>query len=246
MSLLGYSVSTAVGRVAPGEQDSVWAPRSPRRGRCGLILCHGSGSPAGFIDVVAQQASVRLAAALATAGIPCVAGDFAGQSWANDTAMTRIDQATALLRSSFNVDPGKVCLLGASMGGALVARYSQLHPDRVAAVVGLIPLWDLTAFYAAASGPVQAEIATAWGVTAPAALPVGANIAAGAPAAKGIPTLAGYSTADTTVLPAWVTSYSATVGAAARVIDTTAGHSDAAIAGMPAATVGAFLAAAGA
>lgn len=241
----GYSVSVGANRIASGEYDEIFTPREPRHG-CGVILVHGSGNPMGFTDTTAQPASTKLAAALTNHGIPCVAGDMGGQTWGNDTVISRITAAWGILKSQFPIRTDKMCLLGVSMGGAAVARYSQLNPSKVAAVVGLLPLWDLVAFYTANIGGTQAQVGTAWGVTAPAALPSGAAIAANASAAAGIPTLSGYSSVDTTVLPAWVTAYSTVVGGTTQIIDTVAGHSDAAIAGMPISTVLNFLLAHGA
>jgi pimeloyl-ACP methyl ester carboxylesterase len=244
--MLGYSASTGSGRVAAGEWDTIWTPRTPRRGTCGVVLVHGSGAPRAFIDPTAQPSSVKMAAALATVGIPCVAGDFGGQAWGNDTVVSRIDAAWAVLKAQFpSMRTDKVCLLGGSMGGAAVAHYSQMHPTKVAAVVGLIPLWNLTAFYAANPGSVATEVGAAWGVTAPAALPAAADIAGRASLAAGIPTLAGYSSSDTTVLPTWVTAYAAAVGGTAINLGTN-GHSDATIGQMSLSTLTQFLTAHGA
>lgn len=243
----GYSVSTASGRVAPGEWDEIFTPRTPRKGTCGVVMCHGSGNPRAFIDPINQPSSVKLVAALAGAGIPCIGGDFGNQTWGNDTVVSRIDAAWSVLQSNFpDMRTDKICLIGGSMGGAAVAHYSQAYPNKVACVIGLIPLWDLTAFYTANTFGTQTEIATAWGVSPGAPLPARADIAANANLAAGIPTLAGYSTVDTTVLPQWVTSYTAAVGGTAIVTDTTYGHSDAAVGGMPINTVGEFLVANGA
>lgn len=243
----GYSVSTAVGRVATGEWDSIWTPRTPRQGTCGVVLCHGSGNPRAFMDDIAQPSSVKLVAALAAAGIPCIGGDFGFQAWGNNTVVSRIDAAWAVLQTQFpTMRTDKICLIGGSMGGAAVAHYSQLFPSKVACVVGIIPLWDLVAFYTANSFGTQTEIATAWGVAPGDPLPAEANVAARANLAAGIPTLAGYSSVDVIVLPSWVTTYTAAVGGTAIVTDSTYGHSDQAVGGMPISTVGEFLFANGA
>lgn len=246
MSLLGYTLSHGLGRVQAGENDQIWDPRSPRRNTCGVVLLHGSNNPKAYVDLGAQPASVRLAAALATAGIPCIAGDARGQSWGNPAVQAWIDTAWGVLAARYpSMRTDKIALVAGSMGGAAAAGYAQAKPGKVAALVGLIPLLDLSAFYAANVGGTQAEVAAAWGVSTGAALPAAADIAANAGKQASVPTLLGYSTVDTTVLPAWVTAYGAKVSAQLVVTDTTAGHSDAAIAGMPVATVGKFLAAHG-
>lgn len=243
----GYTITTAISRISSGEIDEIFAPRELRKGRCGVILLHGSGNPHGYVDLTNEPSSVKLACALADFGIPCISGDMGNQTWGNDTVISRITAAWGVLQSQFGVRSDKVCLLGGSMGGAAVARYSQINPTKVAAVVGILPLWDLVAFYTALSaGASKTEIATAWGVTSPAALPSGASIAENASLAAGIPTLAGYSTVDSLVLPAWVTAYTTAVGGTAIITDTTYGHSDNAVAGMPIVKVINFLQAHGA
>lgn len=245
--MTGYSMLMATGRVAAGEADEIFAPRTPRQGTCGLVLVHGFNGPTGFIDPVNQASAMRLAAALAGAGIPCIAGDFGGNVWGNDTVLSRIDAAWAVLAAQFpTMRTDKICLLGQSMGGAAVTRYSQIHPDKVAACVGLIPVCDLVDLYTRNIDGFDTTIGTAWGVTPPTALPSTADIAGNAYLAASVPWLAGYSTVDAIALPSYVTTYTATVGGTAVVTDSTYGHSDAAVGGMPISTVGQFLATHGA
>lgn len=242
----GYSVTAETGRVRAGEVDYLWAPRTPRTGTCGVVLCHGATSPAQYMNLLTQSNSVKLAAALASAGIPCIAGEFSGDSWGNDAAMTDVTNAWGVLQAAYpDMRTDKVALLGASMGAAVIARWSQLNPTQTAAVVGIIPLWDLVAFYQGDVGGLQSSVAAAWGVTAPAALPAGADIAANASLAAGIPHLAGYSTTDALIDPDWVTAYTAAVGGTAQVTNPNSGHTNASIGGLPIATIGRFLAANG-
>lgn len=242
----GYSVTTQVGRVRATETDYLWAPRTPRKNTCGVVLCHGATAPTQYMDLVSQSASVKLAAALASAGIPCIAGAFSGDSFANDASMTDVTNAWDVLQAAYpDMRTDKVALLGVSMGGAVAARWSQLNPSQTAAVVGIIPLWDLVALYDGDVGGLQASVATAWGVTAPAALPASADIAANAGLAAGIPHLAGYSTTDTLISPSWVTDYTTAVGGTAVVTNPDSGHTNASVGGLPIATIGAFLAANG-
>lgn len=242
--MLGYSLSAGKGRIFAGENDQLWIPRSPRAGRCGVIFLHGSGAPDGFIDLAAQASSHKLASMLAYAGIPCVSGAMAYQAWANDPLMSRIDAAWALLATKAPIRTDKVAIVGGSMGGAGGARYSQLHPEKVAANVGLIPLLDLVAFYESQTAPVRTEIGTAWGITPPSALPSSANIAANANLAANVPYKAWYAGDDTITLPAWVTSYVAAVGGEAVNVGNT-GHSDASVGAAPVADIAAFLVANG-
>lgn len=221
--MTGYAVKTY--RLAD-DDVSVWMPRTPRSGY-GVVLAHGAGAPTQFMNLAAQAASVRLAAAIASAGIACIAGPFGGDAWGNDTALTAMDAARIdLVNHVPGLDTTKVLLLGVSMGGGAVARYSIENPALVAGVIGVIPAFNYA--YEWANVPaVRASLGAAWGVTYPAALPADADNLANAAAAAGIPLLAAYSTADTTVPAAGVEAYTAAVGGTNLVISTTLNHSDA-------------------
>lgn len=235
--MTGYAVTTI---NLAGDAVSVFKPRT-YRGGYGVILAHGAGAPFEFTDLAAQPASVKLAAAIASAGIPCIAGPFGSDAWGNDTAQAKMEAARLELP---NHVPGlvtsKILLLGVSMGAGAVARYSINNPSLVAGVVGIIPAFDYA--YEWANVPaVRASMGAAWGVTYPTPLPVGADNLTNCAAAVGIPLLAGYSTADTTVPAAGVIAYTDAVGGTKLVISTTLDHSDALVALMPAATVIQFL-----
>lgn len=241
--VFGYSVTYTKDKVATGENEQVFAPRTPRTGTCGVVLLHGSGNPKAFVDSVAQKSSVKMAAALAGAGIPCIAGDFGNQSWGNETVVSRIDAAWAYLRTLYpTMRSDKICLVGGSMGAAGAIHYAQDFPAKVAAIVGLIPLTDVISFYNANIGGAASQVASAWGVANGAALPAHADLIGRASLSAAVPTLLGYSTVDTTVLPAWVEAYAAAIGITPQVIDTQYGHSDTAIGLMPIPTIGTFLA----
>lgn len=238
--MTGYAVKTI---NLSGHAVSVWIPRT-YRGGYGVILTHGAGAPFEFTDLTAQAASVRLAAAIASAGIPCIAGPFqvAGvNSWGNDVAMAQMtDSRNELPNHVPGLNTDKILLLGVSMGGGAVARYSILNPTEVAGVVGIIPAFDYVYEWENIAS-IRASMGAAWGVTYPTPLPVGADNVSNAAAAAGIPLLAGYGTADTTVPPTGVLNYVDAVGGDAQIISTTLNHSDALVAAMPISDVIKFL-----
>lgn len=233
----GYSVTTF---NLSGDAVSVWNPRT-LRGGYGVILTHGAGAPFEFTDLTQQQSSVILAAAIARSGIPCVAGPFGSDAWGNDTAMSKMTAARTELNNRVpGMDATKILVLGVSMGAGAAARYSILNPVQVAGVVGIIPAFNYAYEWANVSA-IRASLGAAWGVTYPTSLPSGADNLANASAAAGIPLLAAYSTADTTVPPAGVEQYVDAVGGVKRVISTSVNHSDAAVGLMPPAEVVQFL-----
>lgn len=238
----GYTADSRLGRVVAGEVDTIWMPRTPRVGTCGVVLLHGQTSPRQFMDS-AQLASVRLAAALASAGIPCIAAEMHGNSWANDPAMTDITTAWGVLKTTYStMRTDKLCAVGVSMGGALATRYAQLNPASVAAVVGIIPAYDPKAIYIN-NNVGDAAMEAAWGFSGLGAFPDALDLGTKAALASTVPLLTGYASNDTVVPAASVTAYhTAAGGDPANIIDLGAlDHTDAAIGAMPVTTIARFL-----
>lgn len=231
--MIGYKATTAYGVVESGKFTTVWTPTKRRANKYMAVLLHGSGAQVGHIDPT-RLGSVQLPAFLASAGIPCITSEFAGQSWANDASMTTITNAITYGNSLFGLPAGnKVVLLGGSMGGALGIRYAGLNPTKVAAYVGYIPLTNLYNFYnALATGnATRIEIAGAWGVAANASLPAGADLmGTHGPAMKnaGIPSRIYYSSTDATVNPADQVAAGPVLGTTALNVGTN-GHTEATI-----------------
>lgn len=243
----GYTADNAVGRVVAAEYDTIWRPRTPRVGTCGLVLLHGQSNPRAYMDS-AQIASVRLAAALASSGIPCIAAEMHGNSWATDQSMTDITTAWGVLKAAYPaMRTDKVCLLGASMGAALGTRYTQLNPSSVAATVGIIPAYDPKAIYIN-NNVGDAAMEAAWGFSGLGAFPDALDLGPKANLATSVPILTGYASNDSVVPAASVTAYhTAAGGDPANIVNVGAlDHTDAAIAAMPIATIARFLVAHGA
>ena len=236
--MTGYTVSSTP------DGYTIWRPRTPRAGRRGVLLMPGQGNPTMYVSGTIQAASMRMAAALAGAGIPCITSAFGGNSWANDAAMTAMTNAWAALRAAFPGMPSdKVCLYGTSMGAAQITRYAQLNPTKVAALVGIIPAYDPKAAYI--NGDIgDAAMEAAWGFSGLANFPTGLDLASHAEDAEGIPILTGYASNDDLVSAASVTAYHTAVGGLpGNLVNLGAlGHTDPAIAAMPVAKVGKFLA----
>lgn len=128
--------------TAASEYDTVfgtvrtWSGKQPN----GIVFCHGSGDSAriSYDDPVQFDLCSRLAQ-----NATVILADLGLQTWGNDTAITRIGEAIAYLRTSYGVQ-GKVALVGASMGNANQMAYARANPSQVRAIAGIIPLTDLT------------------------------------------------------------------------------------------------------
>lgn len=208
---------TRLGRIRGGEYDHTWIPDELLAGAFGVVLTHGSGAPLQYTGGGAafHHPSVQLPHLLGQAGFASVAGTMSGQSWANNPSQTDVEAARVLL-GTLGAPNAKVHLFGVSMGFAVAARWAAANPAKVASLCGVIPLTDLVGFYTGLpAGADKNEIATAWGVVAPAALPAGSDIQAMAAtiAANAIPTRLYYSSADTIVDPADTVAFGAACGA---------------------------------
>jgi len=229
----GYSVSCLTGRIAAGEPDMLWTPRTPRTGKRGVILCHAYTFIYTFLDGTVSPHAVQIAAYLARHGIYCISGqmgnaDSAGDNWGNDQAMARVTSAWSVLQS-LGCATDQVALVGISMGGATASRYAMLNPNSVSAVYGIMPVSDLNDTYNNNRvNNAQASLSAAWGVVAPAALPAGADLIGQAPLAAQVPCRLDYGSADTTVIPSTVAALAAAWGknCVATVTDTTNNHGD--------------------
>lgn len=243
----GFSTETRLSRVVTGERDTVWYPRTPRHGKCGIILFHGQSNPNMFKDTT-QLASVRLADTLASVGVPCIAAEMRGNAWANNQAISEVPAYFNLLKADFpNMRTDKYIALGISMGAAFVARLTQNTPNSVAAAVGIIPAYDPLAIYN--YGNVgDAAMETAWGFSGVGNFPDVLNLGPKAALASSVPLLTGYASNDSLVPASSVTAYHALAGGAPEnVINVGAlEHTDAAIAAVPITTIARFLAANGA
>lgn len=217
-----YALNITTGKIKAGQYEYLWVPNRITSDT-GLVLCHGSGQPYEYA-LLTNSGSTQIPAWAAWSGIPCVAAEMDDQAWANDSAMADVDAAISYMASTTGVRSDRVLILGASMGGATAIRYTLNNPSKVAACVGIIPLTNLVGFYNNNVGGAQPQIATAWGVTAPAALPAAADIQSQA-ANLAVPTQLYYSGSDATINPADTTAFAAAAGITPVNVGTQ-GHSE--------------------
>lgn len=238
-------LDTQIGRVVVGETDTIWKPRTPRVGTRGVVLFHGQGNPKGWIDPGAPKYAMEMATTLCAAGIPLISAEMHGDAWSNEEGVEAGLEAWAELKLAFPaLDTEQFIAMGVSMGGGCATKMAQLHPDKVAAVVGLIPAYDPRACYLA-SDVGDAAMEAAWDFTDINDFPDGLNFAAHSGDAYGIPHLSCYSSNDSVVPSASVINYHTAVGSSPDDLHNIGalGHD---FTGMSIQTVGRFLVAHGA
>ena len=108
-----------------------------------IILIHGWGTDASdwqaynATHLYPNHSRVACATALQQAGYKTLTGEFAGNAWGNESAYREFEKL---------VSPyPRVVLLGESMGGLLMWRYAEAHPDHVACGIGIYPVCSTTA-----------------------------------------------------------------------------------------------------
>lgn len=218
-----YESYCTYGNVHAGEYEFVLKPKHPRPANVGVLMYHGSGHPFAAHDPV-QPYSAMLAALIAEAGIPVVTAEFGGQAWGNPAAMTYGDNAITRMNAVCGTRTDVVLCLGGSMGGYSALRYAKTNPAKVLAVAGIIPLTNMTYFYPNLGAAV--EIATAWGVVSPAALPSASQIQEVA-ASFAMPIKLWYSSSDVLIRPADTTAFAAANPTHITAVNVgTHGHSD--------------------
>lgn len=221
MSVKSFSQS----RIVPGENDFFSLPRTYRPlSSPGVIYCHGASQPA--LTMVNPQAFGQLTVIDKVASrYPVLVGDLGFDTWGNDISLTDVTAAVALIQSSpVSAKPGKVAIIGTSMGFAVATRYAVANPTKVACIAGLFPVCDIQDIRNNIGA--QSGIDTAWEITYPAPLPPGAEVATRAAQLTFIPIRLWYSEGDSIITPRTVRTFARNNGCQAIQSSLTADHVD--------------------
>lgn len=225
-----YSSTYGVGAVSAGEKYLAIRPKYTRTpAPLGILYCHSSNGQAhepqyfgGVMDIMA---------ALAAAGHPILSCELGGLSpWGNTTSQARMSEAYTYLQSSMGARPGKVAVMGLSMGGVTSLSWAGNNPGKVAGAVGFIPAVDMTDIVAKNSGGLASSIHTAYGGTYTEAV-FGANhnpqTMAAAGRYAGIPIRTYYGDTDPACIPSTQTAFATSSGAIATALS--GGHTSTAL-----------------
>lgn len=152
---LAIRSSAGQGRYVAAEWDvTMWPISLPVADRPPLVWCHGNYGTA-LADASTYGNELRLLAQRHTV----IAADLGFNTFGNDTGITRVGQVLDYLAAAHGLTAPAV-LVGASMGGAVALNYAVRFPERVAAVVGIIPALSLDA---PETNPAFDEIDAAYG-----------------------------------------------------------------------------------
>lgn len=230
--------SLDTGRIVAATKDAIVRPNRPNAKRP-VLFFHAAA--AGAAQAVGLEATFlpsceKIVSAIADQGftVACVTGQ---DKWGNATAMSNAVSALAYLRGTLGQSAAAPIVVGTSMGSAAALRYAALNP--VACVVGILSIPDLSNTYSNNLGGNQANIASAWGVVAPAALPAGADPNRDhRTALAGKPMQLHYATDD--AYSTNITAFAAATGAQTKSLGAT-GHTDAAVSAADRAAILSFV-----
>lgn len=162
------------GRVQASEDDAYIVPRVTNPLRPLIVWCHYSAGTA--LNTITGGPGTLLHA-LAERGY-CVVGSDMGASprknWGNSEAQTRIASKITWGQANLPSLAGKVHLIGSSMGSVATLRYAANNLSNTYSVVNILPVNHMQQVRDD-DATLRADIDTAWGVTYPTALPVGAD-----------------------------------------------------------------------
>lgn len=139
------SVPGEHGTPAALDAERVCRFLSARHIQAPVILLHAWGQTANDWDCLTRspasptdRARVQFASALRR-HYEVITDNFAGNAWGNDAALSRLESVIGSRR--------QVVLIGESMGGLLMLRYAEKHPEKVSALVGIYPVCSTSAIF---------------------------------------------------------------------------------------------------
>lgn len=114
----------------------------------GLVVhLYGAGGSHTFYNLM-RPAYAQLRRRLREAGYWVIVPDLGPAHWMNARAMATLDAVIAAMVAQGEVDPGRVHLLGTSMGGGSSLIYAGQRPGILRSVCALFPMTDFEAWVA--------------------------------------------------------------------------------------------------
>ena len=205
MTLTTFALDT----VTAGEGAMVTRPLIPGDPKPGVLWVHGAAFDSRY-PVSPYGRFSSLTDRITELGLTGLACDLGGMQWGNATAMSRLTAAYNYLQTRPGVKPGKVFLIGNSMGGLTALNWAAANPDKVAGIVTIIPvinLTDIVTNHRSLGGTdyaplVNAGYAGGWSEAAYGATYNPRTIAATTPKLRLIPMQVWYGLSDTLCVPA--------------------------------------------
>lgn len=205
-----------LGAYAAGEAHSIALGRGykPAVKRPVIFFTGGPGDARDHLTTPASGSHIT--PVLTRVGFAVIGAAFGGGSlWGNDVSQTRIGQVWTQVKAEVAPKTDKFIGIGVSKGYTALDNYARANPANVAALVGIVPVVDLTDIRDNNRAGAQASIDAAYGGNY-AAQKATHDPALNAGSRPAIPTLLLYGTDDQTVLAAKVQAFAAAASLTAR------------------------------
>lgn len=133
--------------VYQGEGDMLIMPRENIPKKVGTIYVHGAESPgaANWMETKSRWPAIK---AIGEHGVMVSSDLGGGDTWGNNTVISRISLANDFLKKQFSVSNGKINVLAQSMGGVSSISWIARNLTIVNKVVLIIPVINLQDVYA--------------------------------------------------------------------------------------------------
>ncbi|MFA1289983.1 alpha/beta fold hydrolase [Xanthomonas axonopodis pv. nakataecorchori] len=132
-------------RIAFGESDILLRPKHYQPPRHGTVYCHGSEGGGGGATAWMSIKTRWPAMTACSFGAPMLAGDIGGNStWGNDTVVLRVHAAAGFVTGMAETLDDRVNLLAQSMGALGALAWARQNLAKVAKIILIIPVINLT------------------------------------------------------------------------------------------------------
>lgn len=217
-----------VGLVTASEVGISLRPKfTPSPTKNGVMYCHAAGSDGS--DIINPYAGQSiLMQKIAALGYNCFSGQHGGpQTWGNQTALNAMTQSYNHIQTLSGTTPGKIALVGNSMGGLAALNWAKANIAKVSCIVGVIPVINVTDIKVNDRQGYGSIINAAYGGSWLEAT-YGASYNPATIAASGVyddtPMLFFYGTTDTLCVPEAIQAFKTTVGDNVTLVPIVGGH----------------------
>jgi predicted esterase len=220
----GYS-----GILSAGEAHIELYPKvKPSVLKPGVLNLHGASGDAWTVIGWLNDSKPGTPNYVARNGQTGISADAGGpQTWGNQAAIDGAQRSYTRLQIMRGVKPGKVFLIGASMGGLTALNWAAANPDKIAGIVLIIPVINLNDIKVNNRGGYASLVNAAYGGNydqATQGATKNPQTMAAAGKYSGIPILLYYGLTDTTCVPAEATTFASTVGSNVETVALNSGH----------------------
>lgn len=237
-----YTASSLIAPVS-GEYWMSVVPSSWRAdgSKMGILYMHGATSNETQPLSAWPFSLGNIITAVVAAGYPVLCPFGGGDTWGNTLGQARMDEARTYLQGTLGAKPGKIGLIGGSMGGLSILNWARNHLTDVAVAVGITPVSDVTDIHTNNRSGLASSINGAYpAVWSEATYGASFNPHTYASSLTGLNYKAWYGASDTIVITTTVTDVVSSIGGTASAVSVTGDHTSA-LANIPPSDVVSFI-----